>query len=159
MTALYTLAAEYAALAAAVDDGADAGEALAAIGDSLEVKARNIGALLRNYDAEVTACKAEEERISARRKARENARDRLREYLRTNMEAAGMTRIAAPTFTLSLRASESVEVVDFDAVPAEYKRTKTTVEVAKADVLAAWRQNGEVVPGANVVSKTSLVVK
>jgi hypothetical protein len=158
---LYALSAEYAALQAAAEDGADCEAALAALTDALEVKAERIAALLRNLDAEAESLAAEEKRLAARRKARENAYERLAEYLRANMEAAGIERIKAPKFTLYLQVSESVAVEDIDAVPVEYLHPPKPVEkaVAKKAVLDAHKKLGECVPGCRIVRNLNLIIK
>lgn len=159
-TPLYELAAEYAAIQAAADEGEDVDAALAALTDSLEAKAERIGALLCNWEADEAALAAEEARLAARRKAIANNRERVLEYVRRNMEAAGIRRIKCPMFTFVLKPSESVAIDDLNALPAEYKRT-VPEEVApdKRAILAAHRKHGECVPGARIVTNYNLQVK
>jgi hypothetical protein len=158
MTKLYEIAGAYAALAERAEHGEDVADAMAEIGDALEVKAQNIAAIMRNFDADCEALAAEVKRLSARRDACANARERLREYVRSNMEAAGIKRIKCAAFTLSLQEYESVRVDDLAAVPSEYKRTKPAEVVAdKRAILKAYKSDGEVVPGVSIVVNQSLI--
>ncbi len=158
---LYALAAEYAAVQAAAEEGDDVDAALAALTDSLEAKAERIGALLCNWEADVAALAAEEQRLAARRKSIANNAERVMEYVRRNMEAAGIKRIQCTAFTFVLRPSESVAVDDIDAVPAEYLHPPKPAEkaVAKKAVLDAHKKLGEVVPGTRIVTNYNLQVK
>jgi hypothetical protein len=160
MTRLYELAADYAAIQRAAEDGEDCTDALAAINDALEVKAANIARLLRNLDADEGALASEVARLDAKLNAVRNQRKRLKDYVRDCMLAAGCHRIAAPGFTLYLQAHEHVEVDDLSAVPPEYKRTKPAETSAdKKAILAAHKQHGEVVEGTRVVETRSLMIK
>lgn len=159
MSRLYELTGQYLALQRAAEEGVDVSGDLALLEDSLEIKAERIAAVLRNLDAEAESIAAEEKRLAARRKARENSAERLTEYLRINMEAAGITSIRAPKFTLYLTEHSSVVVDDIERVPAEYKRTKAEVSADKKAILAAHKRDGECVEGTRVVTTRSLVIR
>lgn len=161
MTALYALAAEYAALQDAAEAGDDIAVALAALTDSLEAKAERIAAVLRNLDADIDALAAEEKRLKRRREARENAKEHLRDYIRTCMVEGGITRVKCAAFSLSVSEREAVVVDDIDAVPAEYLHPPKPAEkaVAKKAVLDAHKKLGEVVPGTRIVTNYNLQVK
>lgn len=159
MTALYRLAGEYAALQQAAEDGADCSAELAALTDSLEVKAERIAAVLRNLDADEGALAAEVARLDARLNAVRNSRKRLKQYVLDCMVAAGIERVKAPGFTLYLTTHEHVDVYDLTAVPDEYKRTKVEVSADKKAIHAANKNHGEVVDGTRIVTTRSLTIK
>lgn len=157
MAKLYELTGEYAELQDRAECGEDVSAALAALDGKLEAKAESIAAVLRNLSADQEALRAEEKRLAARRKAKENAEESLREYVRSQMVAAGITRIKCAAFSFALQNYEHVRVDDVDALPAEFRRTvPEAVEPDKKAILAAWKRDGEVVPGATVVTLPKL---
>ncbi len=158
MTKLYELSGEYARLQALAEDGEDVESALVELGGELSAKCEGIARVLASMDGGEEAIDAELKRLKARKAAATNARERLRDYLRTNMAACGIERIKTPLFTISVRQSPPrVEVDDEGAVPAEFTRTTTSVD--KAAVLAAFKRDGEMVPGTRIEHGTTLTIK
>jgi hypothetical protein len=156
---LYDLTGQYLALQRVAEEGLDVTAELALIEDAIEAKVRGVAAVLRNLDADESVLSAEVARLDAKLNAVRNSKRRLKDGIRDLMVAAGVERVKAPQFTMYLSETESVEVVDESQVPAEYVRTKTTTEVARKDVLTAWRQHGEAVPGTTIVSKKHLQIR
>ena len=154
---LYQLAGEAAELQRRAEDGEDVGEALANLAGKIDVKAQSIAAVLRNLEADEEVLRSEEKRLSARRKAVEANRERLRAYLLANMVEAGIHRIKAPTFTISVSTREHVVVVDEAALPPEFVRTK--VEPDRAAIQAAFKRDGEVVSGTRTETLHILTVR
>ena len=159
-TPLYALADEYRRLYEAADEGADVGELLAAIEDALEVKAANIGRMLAQWEGDAEIAKKESARLAERCKALENRAERLRTYLKDNMAAAGITKIASPLFTATLSAGRpKVLVLDEGKVPPGFMREKTTREPNKTAILDAYESLGECVPGCEIVPTTTLRIR
>jgi hypothetical protein len=157
---LYQLSGEYRLLQEAADDGADVSAALAALTDALEIKAENIARLLRNMESDEDGLAAESKRLSERKSSLVAQRKKLREYLRSNMEACGITRIKTPAFTISLANNpEKVEIKDAREVPAQYTRLVTNTEIDEAAILRAYKDHGECVPGTEITRTTSIRIK
>ncbi len=123
-------------------------------------KAVRIVHVIANSGTDVDAISAEIKRLSERKRSIELAQDRLREYLRFNMEAAGISKISSPLFTITLAAGRDiVEIYDEAALPDEFVRVKTVVSPEKADILKALK-SGIDVPGATITkSKSSVRIK
>ena len=114
--------------------------------------------MLRNLGADEDALDAEIKRLQDKKRSAANNRERLREYLKKSMCDAGILRIKAPAFVLSIGdGPESVEIDDEDQIPGEFIRTKR--EPNKAAILEAYRRDGECVPGARVTRKQRLTIK
>lgn len=155
---LYELTAAYAAIQQLADDGEDVSAQLAELDDALEAKGTALVAVMRGLDAEADALRLEELRMATRRRAIEANVERLREYVRTQMQANGITKIKGPAFSIGLSdGPERVVVEDAEAVPTEFQRVRT--EVDKSRILAAWKQSGECVPGTRIERSTSLRVR
>lgn len=159
---LYELAPEYARLVDAADDGDDVLEQLEKIGGELSAKVGALVHVVAELDAESATLRAEEARLCARRNLRERRAESLREYLRDGMKAAGITKIATPTHTITLSPSTPrVEVDDEGAIPAEYMRQPPTPAAApdKKAIADAYKRLGECVAGTRVVPTTALKIK
>jgi len=84
--------------------------------------------------------------------------ERLEGYLQHNMKAAQRLRIENPLVTIALREGrdKSVEVLDVDALPAQFLRVKT--EASKSDIKKAL-EAGQEVAGARLVIKDRLEIR
>ncbi|MCK6549295.1 siphovirus Gp157 family protein [Myxococcota bacterium] len=150
MPRLYEIAHQYRALADAADDGEDVADELARCEGDLTAKATAMAAIIRGLRSDAEALREEEKRLAARRRALEANDERIRAYVLEQLDAAGIARVKTPLFTWAVMdGPERVEVEDEAAIPAEYQRTR--VDIDRAAVLAAWKRDGEVVPGTRVV--------
>jgi len=160
MKPLYQLASEYEQLLSAADDGIDVADALSEVQGDVVAKTTNIAMVLATIDATVAACRAEEQRLSARRKVLEANGSRLRDYVKTCMQIAGVNKVSSPGFSVTLSpAADKVIVDDESTLPPECWREKVTREVDKALILKAYREFGEIPPGCRIEPNTSLRIR
>jgi hypothetical protein len=84
--------------------------------------------------------------------------ERLEGYLQHNMKAIQRLRIENPLVTIALREGrdKSVEVIDVDALPAQFLRIKT--EANKTDLKKAL-EAGQEVTGARLIVKDRLEIR
>jgi phage host-nuclease inhibitor protein Gam len=155
---LYEIASEYMQLQALAESGEDVGPMLATVDVALAEKAQGVVYVLKNLEAEAEAFRAEETRLAARRQTLERAADQIRDRVRSAMAAGGVTRVKAGTFSISLsEGCERVEVEDAAAVPEAFHRVKR--EIDKSAILRAYKSDGEVPAGINIVRGTRLVIR
>lgn len=123
-------------------------------------KAVSVSHAILNLDSDAEAIDNEIKRLQDRKKVLMNRRDHIREYLRDNMEAAGMTKISCPLFTITLaKGRENVVIDDKDKLPDEYVRVKTSIEPDKAEISRRLKA-GEEIEGARLErSKPSVRIK
>ena len=118
---LYEIAPEFAALVEQDELTEQDADRLDELGQAIEVKAENIAALTDNMGLFVEMCKAEEKRISNKRKSVENKIKWVNDYLKNNMEAAGIMNIEIGTRKLSLQKNPPSLIVDNeDIIPPKY---------------------------------------
>lgn len=148
---LYVLTGAFAEVQARAEAGEDVTEQLDALTGRIEDKSAALVRVLRDLELDSDKVAEELKRLSARKKAIDANHARIREYMRTNMAHAGITRVKASTFTITLAdaAADRVEVVDEKLVPDTYVRIKR--EVNKAAILDAYKTTGECVPGTTIV--------
>jgi len=137
-------------------------DTLEGLAGTIEVKASNVAAYILNVEAEAEAIAQAEARLKARRQSLEKRAAWLRDYVKTNMEACGITEIAAQDKTFRVRVRQNPEAVELDGslpdLPAEYMREKIIREPDKSAILAALKA-GKEVPGARLIRRTRLEIK
>jgi hypothetical protein len=163
--ALYELSHSYLqALEAFTDPETDlpaevVADTLEAIEGELQDKAVNVAKFMRNLEAFAEAIKAAEEQMARRRKAIENRARWIKDYLKSNMEACGITKIDSPWFCLAIQKNPAaVDILDESAVPAGFRQEIVTVKIDKAAIKKAI-ESGEDVPGAMLTRGTRLVIR
>jgi hypothetical protein len=162
---LYDIASEYKAaceVLADLDlDPQTVTDTLEGMSGELEVKAANVVGFTRNLEALAVAIKAEEERLSSRRKAVEKRAASLSAYVLSCMQVAGVQKIEGPRFRIAVRDNPpAVDVFDAAQVPAEFMRKPEPPPPAvdKAAVKDALKA-GKDVPGCRMTQGKRLEVR
>lgn len=146
MTQLYALTGKLAELQAMADtDDEGLKEALQHAMDEIqgdfEVKADNIVMLRRNIESDVNAIDAEIERLSELKRIKSNSVSQISDYLRRNMEAASISSIKRPLFTITLaKGKEKVVVDNEETVPDELTNVKTSIVPDKNAIAAKLKE-------------------
>lgn len=165
MTALYTITEQFKELAALAET---ADEDLAiALRDTMEgiegefqEKGKAIAMVTLNLDGDLEAIQSQIDRLTERKRIITNRKESLKEYLRTNMDASGITKITHPLFTITCGKGKPIVVIDDDKViPDEYINVKVTSSPDKAQIAKAIKDGIEV-PGAHSeIGKSSISIK
>jgi hypothetical protein len=164
VTNLYDLMDEYQGLQDALEDEGATQEQVGALLDrideakgSLQSKVDAICRVLKNLDAQATAIQTEEKRLKARRQARENSAETLRTWIKSSMDVLDVKSIKTDLFNVSLvEGPHAVRVLDENAIPDAYVKLKR--EPDKKLILKAFKEDGEIVAGTDVVRSVSLRV-
>ena len=127
----------------------------------LQQKSQNTIGYVKNIELTIDAMKTEEKRISDQRKALENRLTKFKEYVKECMEQCGASKIETPLGTLTIAKNPiSVEIVNEDEIPSEYKQEVVTTKVDKKAIADIFRDTGEIIPGVYVnTQNTSLRIK
>lgn len=125
-----------------------------------ESKGESILFLLANMNGDIEAFKAEEKRLSDRRRAIEKSKSKLEEYLVYNMQAMKLKKINGGTKSASLSKPRPVlSITDESLIPDEYRSIKVVDSIDKKAALAALKGGAEI-PGATIgESKPGLTLK
>lgn len=124
---------------------------------ALAEKAEACAVARKSMAATVAALKAERDALTDRIKAAIKAAAKFDDYLIACANNAGGV-IDTPKCRISTRRSQAVDIIDADALPREYTRSKTTIAPDKAAIKAAIKA-GIDVPGAAIVENVNLSVK
>ena len=160
---LYEITEAMADLERMLDEGVPEDQLADTIEDmkgDFKEKAESILYILTNMNSQADAYKAEEKRLSDKRKSTEKQIERLKEYLLFNMQELNSGEINNGIMSASIRKGAPVLVIsDEDLIPVEWKEIKTTVSTDKRGLLKALK-DGEVVEGAEVgTGKNTLTIK
>ena len=127
----------------------------------LQQKSQNIIGYARNIELTIEAMKNEEKRISEKRKMLENRVRKFKEYVKECMEKNGITKIETGLGNLTIAKNPiSVEVVNEEEIPSEYKTEIVAVKVDKTKIKNNFKETGEIPNGVNILTNnTSLRIK
>jgi hypothetical protein len=159
---LYQISGAYARLLELAEQGEDVAETLSQLDDAIETKGAGIARVLASLDADVGAVDAELARLTARKKAATGNAERLREHVRSCMQLSGITKIKGGTFSITLAAGpDRVEVLDASKLTSEFLRTKPAPapEPDKRAILDAYKRDGVIADGCEIVPTTRLVIR
>lgn len=113
----------------------------------------------KQLEAEITAYKAEIERMTNTVRSLENHVKRLKTAQIEFMQATGQKTANAGLFKLSLRRTTSCEIMDEGLIPVEYMvEVPAELKADKKLILAALRE-GKKVAGASLKTGCALIVK
>lgn len=132
-------------------------EAYAAANVEAAEKVDATAAYLKGLDAEAAALKAEIARLRERADAAARKSERIKMMLLYAVEALG-GKVKGPRFTVSTRTAKAVQIVDAAALPAAFVVTKTETAPDKLKIKKAI-EAGEVVPGAELETRTSVSIR
>lgn len=165
MTTLYTIAEQFKELAALAET---ADEDLAvALRDTMEgiegefqEKGKAIAMITLNIDGDLEAIQSQIDRLTERKRIINNRKESLKEYLRTNMDAAGITKISHPLFSITCGKGKPIVVIDDEkALPDDFVNVKVTSAPDKVAIARALKE-GKAVPGAHSeIGKSSISIK
>jgi hypothetical protein len=133
-------------------------DTLEALEGELSLKIANVGAFIKNLEAEADKIKAAEVAIAARRKVYENKVARMKDYLRENMEKAGIKKVSAidGTFAITLIAPRASLIIDDqEKIPSKYISERVVEDIDKAGIKKAL-ESGESIECAHLEYKSGL---
>jgi hypothetical protein len=132
MPTLHQLTNEQAALLDVLqetEDPEDFAGALDDIGGEIEDKLESYWYVLKEIEATIAAQKEEEQRMARRRKVNENKVNYLLARIKPAVADRPDRKLTRPLFTMSVQDNPpSVEVLDYDAIPHQYKRASVILD-------------------------------
>ena len=126
----------------------------------LQQKSQNVIGAFRNIETIIEAKKNEEKRLKESRERDEKQLKKFKKYVKECMERNGITKIETGLGTLSIAKSPaSVEIINEDEVPSEFKQEVTTIKIDKTKIKDNFKET-EIPAGVNIVTtNTNLRIK
>ena len=135
----------------------DVEESLKINSENFETKARSYIWMIKKLESENVTISNELERLKRIEKRNNKLIDRLKESMKMALEIFGESQ-KVDTFTLSLRKSKSVEIIDADVIPESFRVIKTSETINKTEIKKAI-ESGVTVPGATIKENNNLQIK
>ena len=135
----------------------DVEESLKINAENFESKARGYIWMIKKLEADNVTINEELNRLERIEKRNNKMIDRLKENMKFAIEIFGESQ-KVDTFTLSLRKSKSVEIIDADVIPESFRVIKTTETINKTEIKKAI-ESGLIVPGATIKENNNLQIK
>ena len=132
-------------------------ESLKINADNFQEKARGYIWHIKKLEADNITITEELNRLERIEKRNDKLIDRLKENMKFALEIFGESQ-KVDTFTLSLRKSKSVEILDADVIPESFRVIKTTETINKTEIKKAI-ESGLTVPGATIKENNNLQIK
>ena len=135
----------------------DVEESLKINEQNFETKARGYIWMIKKLEADNVTINEEMNRLERIEKRNDKLIERLKENMKFALEIFGESK-KVDTFTLSLRKSKSVEIIDADVIPESFRVIKTTESINKTEIKKAI-ESGVTVPGATIKENNNLQIK
>lgn len=113
--------------------------------------------LIRQYDADAEAYKAEKERLAQKQKAAENAAQRMKDAVQQYMDAADLKKTDAGLFKVSIAETQSVEIDDETKLPDVFLIPQPA-RIDKAGLRTVLKDGGKI-EGAHLKTNRSVRIK
>lgn len=116
---LYDLSQNYRQVLEMIEDGNEHFlDTLESLDEAIEDKVENYGKVIKSVEAGIEGLKAEEKRLSERRKFMENSVKRMKQNVEESMIQTGKKKIKGPLFTFAIQKNPpSVEVIEKRHIP------------------------------------------
>lgn len=105
--------------------------------------------VMKTLSSEVSVISTEINRLKSRMEAKKNAEERIKALLLASFKSRGETKVKTPTFTMFLKNSKSVEILDQSLIPAQFIVKKEESNPDKKAIKEAI-ESGLTVPGASL---------
>lgn len=144
-----------------VDENGEVGEVdfteLEQLQEDRKTKLENIALYIKNTEAEAKAIKAEEEKLTKRRKSLENKAERLRDLMIYSMQASQEPTLETARCKAKLKDNEVTEILDLESIPKEYIKVKVDKSADKTAIKKAIKA-GEEITGAQLSIHTTIKI-
>lgn len=135
----------------------DVEESLKINEQNFETKARGYIWMIKKLEADNITIGEEMARLQRIEKRNDKMIDRLKESMKNALIIFGDSK-KVDTFTLSLRKSKQVDIIDSELIPEAYRTIKTTELINKTEIKKAI-ESGLIVSGATIKENQNLQIK
>lgn len=127
---------------------------------SLELKEKsgNIIKFINNFISENEVLDLEIKRLSELKKIRENKLNNLKKYITICMQNLNLKKIETAFGNLSFRKSESLEIINSDEIPSEYKTIEINEKIDKV-LIKKDIKSGKIINGVSLKINMNLQIK
>lgn len=126
--------------------------------EDFQSKAISYSYVIKGFNDTGDVIEKEISRLKKLQERAEKTREQFKARLAEAMIQFGVEKIESPVMKISFRKSEGVEITDETAIPSEFFDVKTVSTISKTRIKEIIKA-GEVVPGAEFVTRKNLQIK
>lgn len=123
------------------------------VGDKLEDYCK----VIRQFEADAAAYKAEKDRFDEKKKRAEKAIERMQNAIAAYMQTVGKSETRVGVFDIKVSQSKAANIIDANLIPAEYRKPQPD-KIDQAGVRKAL-MNGEQIAGAVLQINNNVKIK
>lgn len=122
----------------------------------LQNKSSNIIGYIQNETILVEAIDSQIKRLQELKKSKQNNLENFKKYVKENMERLNLPKVETELGILSIAKSPiSVEIIDEDKIPNEYKDIVQTVKIDKTKIKNNFKETGEIPEGVKIQTENT----
>ena len=134
-------------------------QSIEVMADSMEDKAKEIGSIIKNMEAQYKAIQEACMIMESRSIKLSNKIEGIREFLKTNLEKCDIKKIESPWFDINIRYNApSVTIIDNTMIPEQYFR-ESTIKTINKMLISQELKNNVMIPGVRLEKKTRLEIR
>lgn len=155
---IYELTQSYQQIMEMIEEGQEGLEdTLESLNDAIEDKAVGYAKVMRNLEAQASAIKEEEKRLSERRKSLENNVKRMKESLQENMIHNDMKKIKTDLFTFNIQKNPpSLNIENEELIPKRFYEEQLP-KLNRKELLKELKESD--IPGVEIKQGESLRIR
>lgn len=155
---IYELTQSYQQIMEMIEEGQEGLEdTLESLNDAIEDKAVGYAKVMRNLEAQASAIKEEEKRLSDRRKSIENNVKRMKESLQENMVHNDMKKIKTDLFTFNIQKNPpSLSIENEELIPKRFYEEQLP-KLNRKELLKELKESD--IPGVEIKQGESLRIR
>lgn len=161
MATLYALTGDLLQIQQMIEDGMDLGDTLESVELEIADKLEGYAMIIKNIQSDIDGLKAEEKRLSERRRSLENSVKRMKEAMSSTLELVedddkGKKRVKTDKFSFNFIERASAIVEDVNELPINFVKTEIK---ADSKALTEYLKSGNEVKGATLKVNKSLSIR
>lgn len=161
MATLYALTGDLLQIQQMIEDGIDLGDTLESVELEIADKLEGYAMVIKNIQSDIDGLKAEEKRLSERRRSLENSVKRMKEAMSSTLELVedddkGKKRVKTDKFSFYFIERASAVVEDVNELPINFIKTEIK---ADSKALTEYLKSGNEVKGATLKVNKSLSIR
>mgnify|MGYP001563451345 CR=1 FL=1 len=134
-------------------------QAIESVDDSLQEKAKAVGAFIKNMEADLFAIQDAINTMEKRSSTLCGKIEHLKAYLKDNLERCDIKEIKSPYFDIRIKSNPAAVVVQDEAlVPEYYFRSKLIRNLDKT-LLSQELKNNVMIPGVTLEKRTRIEIR
>lgn len=126
--------------------------------DQLKTKATDYATVIRSLEYDNQTIDQEIKRLQNVKRVRNNTIENLKQRLSNAMEQFEIDEITTPTTKINFRPSTSLQILDENSIPPEYKTLVTDMKIDKNQIKKDLK-DGKEIEGAELIQNRNIQIK